>query len=46
MPSPHDETATQTSTDFWDLTLLGDESARARLLEHGDNPGESSIVAG
>jgi len=45
-PSPHDETATQTSIDFWDLTLLGDESARARLLEHGDNPGESSIVAG
>jgi predicted dienelactone hydrolase len=45
-PSPHDETATQTSIDFFDLTLLGDESARARLLENGDNPGESSIVAG
>jgi predicted dienelactone hydrolase len=45
-PSPHDETATQTSIDFFDLTLLGDESARARLLEHGDNAGESSIEGG
>jgi hypothetical protein len=45
-PSPHDETATQTSIDFFDLTLLGDESARARLIENGNNPGESSIVAG
>jgi dienelactone hydrolase len=45
-PSPHDDTATRTSIDFFDLTLLGDESARARLLEHGDNAGESSIAAG
>jgi dienelactone hydrolase len=44
--SPHDETARATSIDFFDLTLLGDTSARARLLEDGDHPGESSIVAG
>jgi predicted dienelactone hydrolase len=45
-PSPHDSTATQTSIDFFDLTLLGDASARARLLHDGENPGESTIVAG
>jgi predicted dienelactone hydrolase len=45
-PSPHDLTATQTSIDFFDLTLLGDSSAGARLLRDGDNPGESRIVAG
>jgi dienelactone hydrolase len=45
-PSPHDRTATQTSLDFFDLTLLGDASARARLLHDGTNPGESTIVAG
>ncbi len=43
--SPHDETAMQTSIDFFDLTLLGDQSARARLLHDGKNPGESTIVA-
>jgi hypothetical protein len=36
----------QTSLDFFDLTLLGDASARARLLHDGTNPGESTIVAG
>ena len=45
-PSPHDRTATETSIDFFDLTLLGDASARARLLHDGTNPGESRIVAG
>jgi dienelactone hydrolase len=45
-PSIHDHTATQTSIDYFDLTLLGDASARARLLHDGTNPGESSIVAG
>jgi fermentation-respiration switch protein FrsA (DUF1100 family) len=45
-PSPHDHTATQTSIDFFDLTLLGDASARARLIHDGTNPGESMIVAG
>lgn len=45
-PSPHDRTAVQTSIDFFDLTLLGDASARARLLHDGDHPGESTIVAG
>jgi dienelactone hydrolase len=45
-PSPHDATATQTSIDFFDLTLLGDSSAGTRLLQDGDNPGESTIVAG
>jgi dienelactone hydrolase len=45
-PSPHDRTAVKTSTDFFDLTLLGDAGARARLLHDGDNPGESHIVAG
>jgi len=45
-PSPHDRTATQTSIDFFDLTLLGDPSARARLLHDGEHPGESTIVAG
>jgi predicted dienelactone hydrolase len=45
-PSPHDRTATRTSIDFFDLALLGDTSARARLLHDGDNPGESKIVAG
>jgi fermentation-respiration switch protein FrsA (DUF1100 family) len=44
--SPHDRTATRTSIDFFDLTLLGDGSARARLLHDGTNPGESMIVAG
>jgi predicted dienelactone hydrolase len=44
--SPHDQTATQTSIDFFDLTLLGETSARARLLHDADNPGESTIVAG
>jgi dienelactone hydrolase len=43
--SPHDRTATRTSIDFFDLTLLGDRSARARLLHDGTNPGESTIVA-
>ncbi len=45
-PSPHDATATRTSIDFFDLTLLADAGARARLLRDGANPGESSIVAG
>ena len=45
-PSPHDFTATQTSIDFFDLTLLEDSSARTRLFQDGDNPGESSIVEG
>jgi dienelactone hydrolase len=45
-PSPHDRTATQTSIDYFDLTLLGDASARARLLHDGRHPGESTIVAG
>ena len=45
-PSPHDRTAIQTSIDFFDLTLLGDSSARARLMHDGNNRGESSIVAG
>jgi dienelactone hydrolase len=45
-PSPHDRTATETSIDFFDLTLLGDSSARARLIHDGTNAGESTIVAG
>jgi fermentation-respiration switch protein FrsA (DUF1100 family) len=45
-PSRHDRTATRTSIDFFDATLLGDAAARARLLRDGDNPGESRIVAG
>jgi dienelactone hydrolase len=45
-PSPHDRTAMQTSIDFFDLTLLGDASARTRLIHDGTNPGESTIVAG
>jgi predicted dienelactone hydrolase len=45
-PSVHDRTATKTSIDFFDLTLLGDTAARARLLRDGTNPGESTIVAG
>lgn len=45
-PSPHDTTATATAIDFFDLTLLGDESARARLQRDGTNPGESTIIAG
>jgi len=44
--SPHDHTAVQTSIDFFDLTLLGDTSARARLMHDGNNPGESKIVGG
>jgi fermentation-respiration switch protein FrsA (DUF1100 family) len=45
-PSPHDRTAVRTSIDFFDLTLLGDAVARARLMHDGDNPGESQIAAG
>jgi dienelactone hydrolase len=45
-PSPHDRTAMKTSIDFFDLTLLGDQSAQARLMHDGNNPGESKIVAG
>ncbi len=45
-PSPHDRTATQTSIDFFDVTLLGDAGARARLIHDGTNRGESTIVAG
>ncbi len=45
-PSVHDRTAMRTSIDFFDLTLLGDTPARARLLDDGANPGESQIVAG
>jgi dienelactone hydrolase len=45
-PSPHDRTAIQTSIDFFDLTLLGDTAARARLMHDGNNRGESTIVAG
>jgi len=45
-PSPHDRTAIRTSIDFFDLTLLGDANARARLMHDGENPGESRIVAG
>jgi len=45
-PSPHDRTAMQTAIDFFDLTLLGDASARPRLIHDGTHPGESRIVAG
>jgi poly(3-hydroxybutyrate) depolymerase len=45
-PSPHDRTATLTSIDFFDLTLLHESAARARLLHDGSHPGESMIVAG
>ena len=45
-PSPHDKTAIATSIDFFDLTLLGEDSARVRLLKDGTNKGESTIVAG
>jgi dienelactone hydrolase len=45
-PSPHDRTAVRTSIDFFDLYLLGDSGARARLMHDGNNPGESKIVAG
>jgi fermentation-respiration switch protein FrsA (DUF1100 family) len=45
-PSPHDRTATETSIDFFDLTLLHDSGARARLLRDGTHPGESTILAG
>ena len=44
--SPHHETAWRSSIDFFDLTLLGDSWARARLMRDGNNPGESMIVAG
>ena len=44
-PSPHDFTATQTSIDFFDFTLLEDSSAGARLIQDGHNPGESTIIA-
>ena len=44
--SAHDATATQTSIDFFDLTLLGDTAAGARLMRDGTNPGESTIVTG
>jgi dienelactone hydrolase len=45
-PSVHDHTATVTSIDYFDLTLLGDRTARARLLRDGTSPGESTVVAG
>lgn len=45
-PSPHDKTAIDTSIDFFDLTVLSDQSARARLMRDGNHPGEASIVAG
>jgi predicted dienelactone hydrolase len=45
-PSPHDRTAMKTSIDFFDLTLLQDAAARARLMHDGSHPGESQIVAG
>jgi fermentation-respiration switch protein FrsA (DUF1100 family) len=45
-PSPHDRTAMKTSIDYFDLTLLHDAAARARLMHDGDNPGESKIIAG
>ena len=45
-PSPHDKTAVETSIDFFDLTLLNDETASTRLMKHGTNPGESTIVSG
>ena len=45
-PSLHDRTVVRTSIDFFDLTLLGESAARARLMHDGDNPGESRIVAG
>ncbi|HEY3830983.1 MAG TPA: hypothetical protein VGO03_01700 [Acidimicrobiia bacterium] len=45
-PSPHDQTAIATSIDFFDLTLLGDQSASTRLMRDGNHPGEASIVTG
>jgi dienelactone hydrolase len=45
-PSPHDFTATQTSIDYFDLTLLDDAGAGTRLVQDGTNEGESSIVTG
>jgi predicted dienelactone hydrolase len=45
-PSPHDRTARETSIDFFDLTLLGDSAAGARLMHDGTNLGESTIEAG
>ncbi len=45
-PSPHDKTAIATSIDFFDLTLLNDASAEAKLMKDGMNKGESTIVAG
>ena len=45
-PSVHDETTFRVSIDFWDLTLLGDQRARQRLLADGNKPKESHTIAG
>ena len=45
-PSPHDATVQTVSTEYWDLTLLGDASARARMVAAATRAGEASIVAG
>jgi dienelactone hydrolase len=45
-PSPHDGTAIKVSTDFWDLTLLGNPAARERILHDGNVPEESKTIAG
>jgi len=45
-PSVHDATAIKVSTDFWDLTLLGDTAARDRILRDGNVAKESKTVSG
>jgi dienelactone hydrolase len=45
-PSRHDATVMTVSVDYWDLTLLGDRGARARMLRDATASGDAKIVAG
>ena len=45
-PSDHDETTFKVTTDFFDLTLLGDLSGQSRMLRDGNIEKESKTVAG
>ena len=42
-PSPHDQIATNTTLEFWDAWLLGDETAVDRLLAAAEVPDLSRI---
>ena len=42
-PDAHDEVVIETTTDFWDAYLRGDDAAKAQLLEDANVPGLSSI---